>query len=61
MGRVRDKNNSAEMASACERALLPEYKRKSRTIKPGVLSKLFHHENVLNLQVLESRSQSEAS
>jgi len=59
LGRVHDRGNTREMASACDRALLPEYRRMSKTIRPGVLSKIFYHDNLIDFQVLESRSQSE--
>lgn len=59
IGRVRNQGDAREMASACDRALLPEYRRMSKTIKPGVLSRLFYHDNLIDFQIIESKSQSE--
>ena len=56
---MRNQGDVREMASACDRALLPEYKRMSKTIRPGVLSKLFYHDNLIDFQIIESKSQSE--
>ena len=46
--KVKDETNSRELASACDRALLPEYKEMSKTIRPGKLSNIFHHDNLVD-------------